>query len=209
MPYRAKTMYSDETTAATYDAARFTSLRGRMKDRLEKALVLRALSTLPPGARVLDIPVGTGRMVPVLKSRGYDVVGADVSPTMLQHARDRSNGSPLLLADAEQMPFATGAFDGVLAVRLMFHVPSPIRVKILTEFNRVSRGLVVASYANTWTAASVIRRLRAGRGPRYIYPASQSEIFDEAAQSGLRVVGSWPMLPLCASTHFFAFRSAG
>jgi ubiquinone/menaquinone biosynthesis C-methylase UbiE len=206
MVYRAKGMYGDESVAASYDRARFTSLRGRLVDRLEKRLALRALALVPAGARVLDVPIGTGRMARLMTSRGYDVVGADISLAMLRQAQARGDVAPLLLADAEQLPFPTGAFDAVLAVRLMFHVPPPIRVAMLAEFKRVSRDIVVVGYANRWTASSVIRRLRAGRGRRYIYPASHGEVVAEAARAGLRVVDDWPLLPLTASSHFFALR---
>jgi SAM-dependent methyltransferase len=208
MAYRAKGMYGDESVAASYDAARFTTWRGRLVDWLEKRLVVRALELAPPGARVLDVPVGTGRMTRLMTSLGYDVVGADVSLAMLRQARARGGGAPLLLADAEQLPFPTSAFDALVAVRLMFHVPPSVRVKMLAEFKRVSRDLVVVGYANTWTVGSAIRRLRAGRGPRYIYPASRSEIIGEAERAGLRVVGDWPLLLFSASSHFFALRPA-
>jgi SAM-dependent methyltransferase len=208
MSYRARHLYSLETTAATYDAARFTSWRGRMVDRLEKATLLRALSTVPPGGRVLDMPIGTGRMARLLASRGYDVVGADLSAAMLARAQDRLDGAPLVQGDAERMPFATGAFDAVVAVRFMFHLPPAVRPRVLAEFARVSRGLVVVTYANAWTLSSVIRRVRAGRGPRHIYPAHRAQIMREAEQAGLRPVDDWPLFPGCASAHFFAFRPA-
>src|SRR5690348_13049169 len=130
MAYRAKDMYGDESVAASYDTDRFTTWRGRLVDRLEKKLVLRALKLAQPGACVLDVPVGTGRMARLMTSHGYSVVGADVSLAMLRQARARGGGSSLLLADAEQLPFPTGAFDALMAVRLMFHVPPAIRVKM-------------------------------------------------------------------------------
>ncbi len=66
---------------------------------------------LPPGARVLDLACGTGDLSRLGLRRGYQVVGADLSAGMLA-----ANGTPcpLVEADGSRLPFATGAFDGLL-----------------------------------------------------------------------------------------------
>lgn len=42
-----------------------------------------------PGRRTLDLGCGEGRVSRDLKSMGHDVVGVDVSPTMVAAARER------------------------------------------------------------------------------------------------------------------------
>jgi len=46
--------------------------------------------TLPPGARILDLGCGAGRHAIEFARRGYDVLGIDVSPTMLAEAAARA-----------------------------------------------------------------------------------------------------------------------
>ena len=70
-----------------------------------------AALALPPGSCLLDLASGTGDLSRLTASRGFKVVGADLSIGML-----KANGAsaPKVQADATAMPFATGAFDGLV-----------------------------------------------------------------------------------------------
>ena len=188
--YDAKTRYQESAVAAAYDEARFRGLRGRLVDWLEKRLLLRALSGLPAAARVLDLPVGTGRMARRLRSRGYEVVGADISPAMLGRARDldRAAERPLGLvrADGEALPFADKTFDVAVCFRLMSHLPQGARVALLKEMARVASGAVVAVYqphklTAWWVLNGLILRKRVP-----LHFVSPRELEQEFAQAGLR-----------------------
>ena len=208
--YPARAAYRDDAVANQYDAIRFGTLSGRLIDRLEQQLVARALRGLPAGARVLDVPAGTGRMTRHLRELGFDPVGADISEAMLRQARQHDGKLPLVLADAERLPFPEGAFRAVVAVRLMHHVPPRLRPGMLAEFRRVSSGLVVVTYADSRTVQGTIRRLKAARDRRRppIYPATSAEVVGEARRAGLHLAGNWPMVPGYASTRLFALAPA-
>ncbi len=66
---------------------------------------------LPGGALVLDLACGTGDLSRLCLRRGYRVVGTDLSAGMLA-----ANGAatPLVEADGSALPFAAGAFDGLV-----------------------------------------------------------------------------------------------
>jgi demethylmenaquinone methyltransferase/2-methoxy-6-polyprenyl-1,4-benzoquinol methylase len=69
-----------------------------------------AALALPPGSRVLDLACGTGDLSHIARRQGHVVVGSDLSAGMLA-----ANGGPTLVeADGAQLPFADGAFDGVV-----------------------------------------------------------------------------------------------
>ena len=78
----------------------------------------------PGPGRLLDIPCGTGRNFNLTRNKGYTVVGADFSPTMLRVARGYG-GVPLVRADAFAPPFAREIFDTILMPRLLFHYANP------------------------------------------------------------------------------------
>jgi len=66
--------------------------------------------------RVLDVGCGTGRAFEPLLRRGWEVVGCDVSPAMLDQARAKfGNAVPVLEADLRDLP-VLGSFDLVLAL---------------------------------------------------------------------------------------------
>src|SRR5215469_15961324 len=76
--------------------------------------VLREL--LPaPGLRTLDLACGEGRLSRLLRSEGYQVVGADASVTMVGLAATHPDAAPVVRADATQLPFADGTFGLVMA----------------------------------------------------------------------------------------------
>jgi SAM-dependent methyltransferase len=68
------------------------------------------------GNRLLDVGCGTGSSARPMLERGYEVVGVDLSPEMLERARDKLGGAVRLeLADMRALP-ALGAFDLVWSV---------------------------------------------------------------------------------------------
>jgi SAM-dependent methyltransferase len=66
-------------------AQRFRDLAAAGQDVHGEATCVEAMR--PPPARVLDAGCGTGRVAARLAERGYDVVGVDVDPAMLDVAR--------------------------------------------------------------------------------------------------------------------------
>ena len=60
----------------------------------------------PPPASVLDVGCGEGRVPRDLRARGYEVIGIDASPTLIEHAREADPGGDYRIADAAQLPFA-------------------------------------------------------------------------------------------------------
>jgi SAM-dependent methyltransferase len=71
------------------------------------------------GERILDVATGTGWSARNVARRGATVTGVDISPELLAAAGDLSQHirPPIefRLADAEQLPFDDGAFDGVIS----------------------------------------------------------------------------------------------
>jgi len=53
----------------------------------DEAASLARMLALPPGAELLDVPCGHGRLALELAARGYRVTGVDLSPECLDHAR--------------------------------------------------------------------------------------------------------------------------
>jgi len=92
--------------------------------------------------RVLEVGVGTGLSLPAY-GRHLDVVGIDLSPDMLERARERvaaeglGHVSGLHLMDAAATQFPDASFDTVVAMYVMTVVPDAARV--MRELARVAR----------------------------------------------------------------------
>jgi phosphatidylethanolamine/phosphatidyl-N-methylethanolamine N-methyltransferase len=92
--------------------------------------------------RVLEVGVGTGLSLPAYR-RELEIVGIDLSPEMLQKARERvaaeglDNVTGLHEMDAGDLAFPDGSFDTVVAMYVMTVVPDP--EKVMRELARVCR----------------------------------------------------------------------
>ena len=71
-----------------------------------------------PGVRLLDVGTGNGRNVAIPAAQlGADVVGLDLTPELLAHARRRAGEAGVdvewVEGDAQELPFADAGFDRV------------------------------------------------------------------------------------------------
>jgi len=92
--------------------------------------------------RVLEVGVGTGLSLPAY-GRHLEIVGIDLSPEMLEKARERvaaeglRNVAGLHEMDAGALEFPSASFDTVVAMYVMTVVPDA--EKVMRELSRVCR----------------------------------------------------------------------
>lgn len=195
MKYPAKGIYQGDL-ASSYERSRTATPLGRLVWRREFALLKEfAQALMKRNATILDAPTGTGRFLPLLRQLGHIVIGIDISSDMLRVAHnqlDRRDVS-LVLGDCESLPFEDQAFDYVLSMRYLGHLPPEARIRVLQEFKRVSkRGLIVGfPVLNPFTACKFMLgnlryKLRKGE-KRPWWPATTASLAEELAQGGLRL----------------------
>ncbi len=78
---------------------------------------------LGPGARVLEIGVGTGRIAAPLAAAGLRMFGVDLSRPMLDRLRDKRAAVSAAVGDATALPFRAGCVDAALLVHVLHLVP--------------------------------------------------------------------------------------
>ncbi len=170
--------------ALRYRDRRFHGGSGAHTDRRERAALRALLAAAGHAAGPwLDAPSGAGRMSDELPG---PVVQLDRDRAMLQAA---GPGRARVCASAHALPFADGAFAGVLCHRLLQHIPTAVeRRDILRELARVSRGVVVVSFFDACSVQHARRLLRRWTGkPRSGRSAVQRSTFlAELRAAGLR-----------------------
>ena len=87
-----------------------------------RAFVARVIDGCPTDGLVLDIPCGTGRYFELVVGHGRRIVGADQSPGMVEQARSRGLAELVEQTGLQELAYAD-AFDGVLCIDAMEHVP--------------------------------------------------------------------------------------
>ncbi|MDX9720490.1 MAG: class I SAM-dependent methyltransferase [Myxococcota bacterium] len=103
----------------------------RFIDELELSLIREACR----GAEVLELGCGTGLLLSPVASIARRAVGVDLSPGMLEKAKER--GLDVHLADVTSLPFEDESFDVVYSFKVLAHVPE--LSKALSEAARVLR----------------------------------------------------------------------
>jgi SAM-dependent methyltransferase len=103
---------------------------GRMAEPLFAAL------PLADAAHVLEVGVGTGGLVPLMRRHAprASIVGVDNAEGMLRIA---ARCLPCAAMDARQLALRSSAFDVVVLVFVLFHIPEPLSA--LREVYRVLR----------------------------------------------------------------------
>jgi len=118
------TKKSWDACGAAFD--RYTTTDDSFSDHIERP-ALAALMGDITGARALDLGCGSGTHSTWLAERGAQVVGVDLSSTMLALARERAHERgiqlELCLADISRaLPFANATFDLALTATALHYV---------------------------------------------------------------------------------------
>ena len=77
------------------------------------------------GAKIADLGCGSGIFTQALADLGFSVTGVDLSPGLIDVARQRFPDVEFLVGDVENLPFDDGAFDGILLSGILHHLPDP------------------------------------------------------------------------------------
>ena len=100
---------------------------------------------LGPADQLLEVGCGGGLLLHDALVSGASVTGLDHSEEMVALARERAPGADVVLAKAERLPFADGAFSAIAMSVVFFFLEDPVGV--LRECRRVlRRGGRVAVY---------------------------------------------------------------
>jgi 2-polyprenyl-3-methyl-5-hydroxy-6-metoxy-1,4-benzoquinol methylase len=163
-----------------------------------------------PGARVLDVGCGDGRLALELERAGARVAGADPSRIAIERARAALPGAPFEQIGASgRLPFNDSAFDAVTCVHVLQHVDET--QQLMSEMRRVLRpgGTLAVAVPNngrvyrTVASAAAFERLHDPLQPvvRFYTDRSLAKLLEafDLEQVDVRELGGVPLVrPLLA-----------
>lgn len=138
-----------DTVADDYAAAFADDLSNLPLDR---SVLDRAMSRMTAGRPVLDVGCGPAQVASYLAERGTPSIGIDVAHRMLQVARQRTDGIPLVAADMRNLPVVAESCAGAIIFYSLQYVPRTHIGAALTELRRVLAAdgvLVIATHLGT------------------------------------------------------------
>lgn len=152
--------YFDRTAAQAWERLTSTAPVGRIRatvragrDQMRGTL----LGWLPDdmrGLRLLDAGCGTGALAMEAAQRGADVVAIDLSPTLVQLARERHGNAPVGMqggrihfTSGDMLDESLGHFDHVVAMDSLIHYDTPDIVAALERLSLRTRGSLLFTFA--------------------------------------------------------------
>ena len=193
--------YFDRTAAAAW--ARLTSdapvgrIRATVRagrDRMRATL----LSWLPEdlhGLRVLDAGCGPGAMTMELARRGAEVLAVDLSPTLVDLARERLAQMPdaavltprIRFFAGDMLAAEHGQFDHVVAMDSLIHYGAEDAARALGQWTARTRGSILFTFAPRTPALAAMHAVgrllpRGDRAPS-IVPVVEARLQDSLQRS--------------------------
>jgi ubiquinone/menaquinone biosynthesis C-methylase UbiE len=194
MDPRLTARYGSTAGAAAYRRKYEKSWTRRLSHRREMRVVAAAVRDAGAGGRFLDCPCGAGRLVPTLLEHAEHVTAVDLSPAMVEEARDAlaadadAGRVAFAVAPADALPFPDRAFDVAVCHRLLHHLADPAaRTAILRELARVARRAVVCSFSDATTLKGRVQSWRGQTGRRIAF--APATLRAEAQAAGLLPLG--------------------
>lgn len=186
--YSAKEVYKHGNSREEYEKLRFSGLIGRYRHVREQATVSTIIERLPQDISILDCPCGSGRWWPVLARRAKKIIAMDISPGMIEHAKNEAQSLGLQIelfqGNAEKLDLFDSSVDYTFSFALTKHLPVPVQYKVLAEFARVSRKGVICTFGVfSHLTYEVWRRRHLAES----YPVFFEELGWMAKEAGLKI----------------------
>jgi 2-polyprenyl-3-methyl-5-hydroxy-6-metoxy-1,4-benzoquinol methylase len=204
-------MHADRAIERTADSLLVNS----WTERRELRSISRALSVVPHGSTVLNVPCGTGSCFEPLLQRGCRVTCADSSEHAIEAAAHRwkkvaehgnfSAPEPtFVLTEPRRTGFPNRYFDAVICTGMFDHLDSSDRrIEALQELRRVSRGPVILSFCNAFALGAMrltFKRARSSNSVQRRIPVPVWAFLNDLRRAGLNPVARnavlWGISPL-------------
>jgi ubiquinone/menaquinone biosynthesis C-methylase UbiE len=122
-----------QSVARAYREHLSGELAGKPLDRA----FLDAFAERVNGGLVVDVGCGPGHVARYLADRGAMIEGVDLSPAMIDEARDAHPGLTFRVADMFELPYEPASVRGLVAFYAIVHLKTDELVRPLHEFRRI------------------------------------------------------------------------
>ncbi len=178
-----------------YDATLAASAFDNYMSLWEEKHVRELLPRVCPNGidRYLDFACGTGRLTRVIADYAREVVGVDISATMLEAARPKLPRARFVLADLTSETVELGQFDLVSSFRFFGNAEPALRAAVLRALSpmvRMGGYLLVNNHRNPWALMNVFDRLTGGTADVHLTPPMFKRIL---ADAGFDIVETRPI----------------
>lgn len=114
------------------------------------------------GEKVLDSGCGSGRFFEVLRDKGVDYFGVDISESLIAIAKKNYPKVKFRVADALNLPFPSNFFDKIYSISVLHHIPSKdFQLQYLKEVKRTlkPKGFLILRVWDFWKRKTALKLL--------------------------------------------------
>ncbi len=120
---------ADEYARRIFDELQYKPLDRQLLDRLA--------ASVPEGGIICDLGCGPGQIARYLHERGAQVIGIDLSPQMIERARQLNPGLEFRQGNMLALEVEDGVWAGIAVFYSIIHIPRDEVVTALHELKRV------------------------------------------------------------------------
>ena len=149
-----------EVSEGVYQNAHYEDLRPVSREYIHRCHLRVMRHLKPTGRYLLDAGSGPIQYPEYLEySKGYQYrVCADISSLALQEARQRIGDHGLyVVADVANLPFKPEAFEGVVSLHTIHHLPEDEHLRAYCELFRTLAVGSTATVVNGWPSSSLMK----------------------------------------------------
>jgi SAM-dependent methyltransferase len=167
-----------ESFSGYYDRPAYDALF-RWIDIRKVSVIRKAIAGLDPGARILDLGCGSGKILSRIARPNDTAIAGDIDFSLLQAAQVRGT-TPIRTDFDGALPFSDGSLDAALIIDALEHTESPLR--IVGELHRVLRakGILIVFTppydSHTWIAAEKLHNTITRRRSDHISPFTRESL---------------------------------
>lgn len=125
-----------EITRQSYDVTAFEYQENTLKLKTE-AKAEKFLSYLSSKSYILDLGCGPGKDAEYFIGKGHKLIGVDISPQMIQLARESVPQADFVVSDIESLSLKDDSLDAIWASASLLHVSKQAMPNVLTNLRRM------------------------------------------------------------------------
>lgn len=155
------------------------------------------LDLLKHGQKILDVGSGHGINAQYMHSKGFNVIGIDLSKKMVEYAREKYPQIDFRLGDMTKLPFPANSFDGIFASYSLIHLTKDAIPAVMAKLNEIlkSGGIMYLSIQSGKSAQGFFSHPTLPSDQVFLDIFSKEEIFDLLSGHGFEVMSQHEKLP--------------
>lgn len=155
------------------------------------------LGLLQHGKKILDLGCGHGVNANYIQSKGFQVIGIDLSKEMIAHARKAYPNIEFRIGDMAKLPFPADSFDGILASYSLIHLTKDMIRPALAKLHQIlkSGGIIYISVQSGKSTEGLFTHPLTPSERLFLNIFSKDEITSLLSEQGFEVVALHEKMP--------------